>query len=58
MTVINQQEDEDVYRETPSEFPKPEKTLGDKHMWTINGYRIWAKTYQEALKHLDMIESF
>ena len=42
----------------PSEFPLPEKTDGDKHMWTIHGYRIWAKNYQEALMHLDMIESF
>lgn len=29
-----------------------------KSMWLIKDYKIWATTYQEALKHLDMIESF
>jgi hypothetical protein len=29
-----------------------------KSMWVIKDYKIWANTYEEALKHLDMIESF
>lgn len=29
-----------------------------KSVWEINGYRIWADTYQDALNHLSMIESF
>jgi hypothetical protein len=30
----------------------------NKNMWVINGYRIWAKSYMEALELLPMIESF
>jgi hypothetical protein len=29
-----------------------------KSMWIINGYRIWAKSYKEALELLPIIESF
>jgi hypothetical protein len=29
-----------------------------KSMWIINGYRIWAKSYMEALELLPIIESF
>lgn len=29
-----------------------------KSMWIINGYKIWARTYQEALQLLPLIESF
>lgn len=29
-----------------------------KSMWVINGYKIWAQSYVEALQLLSMIESF
>lgn len=29
-----------------------------KSMWVINDYKIWARTYQEALELLPLIESF
>jgi len=29
-----------------------------KCMWLIKDYKIWANTYEEAVKHLDVIESF
>ena len=29
-----------------------------KSMWLIKDYKIWANTYEEAVKHLDVIESF
>ncbi len=29
-----------------------------KSMWIINGYRIWASSYKEALELLPLIESF
>ena len=28
-----------------------------KKMWVLNGYRIWADTYQQALELLPLIES-
>ena len=54
-TPNNKQEDEDVYRFTP----KPAETdrFSGKHRWDIKGYRIWATSYEEALKHLAIIES-
>lgn len=29
-----------------------------KQMWVINGYKIWARSYKEALELLPMIENF
>ena len=29
-----------------------------KSMWEIKGYKIWARSYKEALELLPMIESF
>lgn len=29
-----------------------------KMMWVIEGYRIWARSYQEALELLPLIQSF
>jgi hypothetical protein len=29
-----------------------------KSMWIIDGYRIWASSYKEALELLPIIESF
>ena len=30
----------------------------NKSMWIIEGYRIWAKSYMEALELLPLIKSF
>jgi len=29
-----------------------------KSMWIIDGYKIWARTYKEALELLPIIQSF
>ena len=54
-----------VYSDETPEYdnkldPAPNEidTVSGKSMWIIKDYKIWATTYQEALKHLDMIESF
>ena len=56
--AINQQEDEDVYRSNQLD-PAPDEidTVSGKSMWIIKDYKIWATSYQEALKHLDIIEN-
>lgn len=28
----------------------------EKKLFTIEGYRIWADTYEDALKHLEIIK--
>ncbi len=40
--------------------PPPEQINADtgKKMWIIDGYRIWANSYKEALELLPMIQSF
>jgi hypothetical protein len=40
--------------------PPPCETVdaNGRSMWVINGYKIWAKSYMEALELLPMIESF
>lgn len=59
--IINQQEDEDVYRTTSlnqlDPIPNEIDTVSGKSMWIIKDYKIWATSYQEALKHLDIIEN-
>lgn len=39
--------------------PAPDEidTVSGKSMWIIKDYKIWATSYQEALKHLDIIEN-
>lgn len=39
----------------PAEQINPDNGLS---MWTIDGYRIWAHSYREALNLLPLIESF
>lgn len=58
--IINQQEDEDGYRTNNQLDPIPNEIDFNtgKSMWIINGYKIWATSYQEAQKHLILIESF
>ena len=38
--------------------PVPIKEQDGKKLWMIEGYRIWAATYYEALELLPMIKSF
>jgi hypothetical protein len=56
--ILNQQEDEDAYRSNQLD-PAPDEinTNTGKCMWIIKEYRIWATSYQEALKHLQIIEN-
>jgi hypothetical protein len=39
--------------------PAPDEvdTVTGKCMWIIKGYRIWDSSYQDALKHLELIEN-
>jgi hypothetical protein len=39
--------------------PAPDEidTVSGKSKWIIKDYKIWATSYQEALKHLDIIEN-
>ena len=70
---INRQLAEDVnWDDTPEYYPPiitqdvnqmtpPPNQLdleSGKSMWVINGYKIWADSYQQALELLPMIESF
>lgn len=56
--ILNQQEDEDAYRSNQLD-PAPDEidTSSNKSMWIINGYRIWADSYKQALELLPLIES-
>lgn len=55
--IINQQEDEDGYRSNQLDPAPDEIDMNtNKNMWIINGYRIWADTYQQALELLPLIE--
>jgi len=40
--------------------PPPDEIdlVSGKCMWEIKGYKIWARSYKEALELLPMIESF
>ena len=42
------------YNITPDEY---DETTGN-YMWTVEGYRIWAKTFKEAVELLPLIKSF
>lgn len=53
-----------VYSDETPEYdnkldPAPNEidTVSGKSMWIIKDYKIWATSYQEALKHLDIIEN-
>ena len=39
--------------------PAPDEVdpVTGKQMWIIKGYRIWDSSYQDALKHLELIEN-
>lgn len=52
--VNNQQEDEDAY--TPQ--PHVDENKQGLKLYIIKDYRIWARSYEEALTYLPLIESF
>jgi len=61
MINLSKNEDDNFFireEENPLD-PKPDAITEDgKKMWIIKDYRIWAQTYQQALKLLPLIESF
>ena len=54
-------QDEQRYDDKHNTMPPPPLEIDmvtGKSMWLIKDYKIWANTYEEAVKHLDVIESF
>lgn len=51
---LRNQEDDNQMSPPPDEI----NLTTNKSMWIINGYRIWASSYMEALESLKRIESF
>ena len=49
--MINLKKSE-LYNPAPLEYDESTKN----YLWIIKDYRIWASSYQEALKHLEIIE--
>jgi hypothetical protein len=42
-----------------SNEPQPQQVREDgKKLYILDGYRIWADTYKDALEHLAMIQRF
>jgi len=55
------EQDEQRYDDKHNTMPPPPLEIDmvtGKSMWLIKDYKIWANTYEEAVKHLDVIESF
>ena len=49
------------FTQADNQMPPPPDQLdleSGKSMWVINGYKIWAQSYSEALQLLPLIESF
>jgi hypothetical protein len=45
--------------QTTSNEPQPTEVRADgKKLYILDGYRIWADTYKDALEHLAMIQKF
>lgn len=46
----------DVY---PKGYTSPTSIAqdGDKHLWIVDGYKIWAKTYEEAIELASIIDA-
>jgi len=38
--------------------PSPQQVDGDKKLWIINGYKVWAQTYDQALEIADQVDAF
>jgi len=43
---------------TITSYPAPIKETNDKKLWIINGYRVWAENYEQALELAAMIDRF
>ena len=39
-------------------YPLPLKEAEGKKLWIINGYRVWAENYEQALELAAMIDTF
>jgi hypothetical protein len=39
-------------------YPLPLKERDGKKLWIINGYRVWAENYEQALELAAMIDAF
>lgn len=50
--MINLQKNKD-YNPAPVKYDETTKN----YLWIIKDYKIWAPTYQEALKYLELIEN-
>jgi hypothetical protein len=46
------------YDEGPVVYPLPIDKSEDKQLWIINGYKIWARDYEQALELAVLIDSF
>jgi hypothetical protein len=45
--------------QTESNLPQPIEVRADgKKLYLLDGYRIWADTYKQALENLEMIQRF
>ena len=44
--------------ETLITYPLPLKEADGKKLWIINGYRVWAENYEQALELAAMIDTF
>lgn len=51
--------DHSAHDEALITYPLPIKEQEDgKKLWIINGYRIWAENYQQALELAAMVDKF
>jgi hypothetical protein len=56
---VNYGPDDIDYDQNQLEPPPNEVNIQNgKSMWVIKGYKIWARSYKEALELLPLIESF
>ena len=39
-------------------YPLPLKEADGKKLWIINGYKVWAENYEQALELAAMIDTF
>ena len=39
-------------------YPLPLKEQDGKKLWIINGYKVWAENYEQALELAAMIDTF
>lgn len=46
------------FDETPITYPLPIDKNEDKQLWIINGYKVWAKNYEQALELAALIDTF